>query len=450
MNPTRRPAMHRRTELSPIESRQPTETALLPGADDIYRQVLPNGITVLARANFQSPSVALQGSLHIGSLHDPADKLGLADFTASMLTRGTASRTHFEIYDCLETVGASLGVSAGTHTGGFSGRALAEDLELLLELAAETLREPLFPPDELERLRAQILTGLALRSENPEAMAGLRFDELVYPGHPYSRPEEGWPETVSAIHRQDLIAFHQTYYGPHNMNIVVVGGLAPEDMIARVSAAFSDWENPRQPPPRALPDVEPIDDLRRSHLYIPGKSQTALVMGAAGPARKTPGFLAAVLGNHVLGQFGMYGRLGESLREKSGLAYYAYSALSGGIGPGPWAIAAGLDPADLERAIQLIRAEIRRFVEQGVSSQELADSQANLIGGLPLSLESNAGVATALANLLRYDLDLDYYRTYAARIRAVTVEEVLEIARQYLHPDRLAIATAGPGESEGC
>ena len=127
-------------------------------------------------------------------------------------------------------------------------------------------------------------------------------------------------------------------------------------------------------------------------------------MGVAGPQRNSPDFLAASLGNNILGQFGMMGRIGESVRERSGLAYHASSSLSGGIGPGPWLFIAGVDPKNLEKVIALIRQEITRFISEPVTSEELADSQANYIGRLPLSLESNAGVASALLNLERYGL----------------------------------------------
>lgn len=170
-------------------------------------------------------------------------------------------------------------------------------------------------------------------------------------------------------------------------------------------------------------------------------------MGTAGPPRNSPDFLNASLGNNILGQFGMYGRIGESVREKSGLAYHASSSLSGGIGPGPWLFIAGVDPKNVGKVIDLLRQEIARFISELVTIEELADSQANYIGRLPLSLESNGGVASALLNLERYNLGLDYYLRYPDLVRAITPKAILEAARKYLHPDRLAIATAGTFET---
>jgi zinc protease len=419
-------------------------TLALPGPDDIARSVLPNGIIVLARANFNSPSVVISGYLDVGSLFDRDEKLGLADFTSTALMRGTAQRDFQQIYDALESVGASLGFGGGTHSTSFSGRALAEDLPLLLDLLAQALRQPLFPTEQVERLRAQILTGLAIRAQDTGEMASLTFDQIVYAGHPYSRPDDGYPETVQAICRDDLVEFQRRYYGPRGMVLAVVGGIDPAYAVEQVAHALGSWQNPSQPEPLILPEWRPLQKVQTRRVTIPGKSQADIILGTAGPQRSAPDYWAASLGNNILGQFGMMGRIGEVVREQAGLAYYAFSSLAGGLGPGPWSVAAGVDPAHINQAIDLIRSEIARFVNEPVTADELSDSQANYIGKLPLSLESNAGVAGALVNLERYALGLDYYRRYPDLIGAVTRQEVLDAARHYLHPDRLGIAVAGP------
>ena len=416
----------------------------LPGADDITRVVLANGLTILARPNFNSPSVVISGSVSAGSLSDPDQKLGLADFTADALLRGTTHRSFQEIYDALESAGASLGFDGGTHTTGFSGKALAEDLDLLLALLAEALRQPAFPTDQIERLRARLLTGLAIRAQDTGEMAALTFDQIIYPGHPYSRPEDGYPETVQAITQEDLAAFHRSIYGPRGMVIAVVGAVEPGQAVDTVIQELGDWSNPEQPGIVQVPPTGyPQEPLTRK-VDIPGKYQTDLCVGAVGPQRRSPDYLPAALGNNILGVFGMMGRVGEVVREKAGLAYYAFSSLAAGIGPGSWSVAAGVDPTNVEKALDLIRSEVARFVSEPVSVEELADSQANFIGRLPLSLESNSGVAGALVNLERFDLGLDYYRQYPDLVRAVTREQVLETAGRYLVEDRLGAAIAGP------
>ena len=427
-----------------VTSSTPPTQSSLPGSDDITRVELDNGIVLLVRTNFNSPSVVINGYLDVGGLFDPDEKLGLADFTASALLRGTAVRDFQGIYDALESVGASLSLGSGTHSTSFSGKALAEDLELLLMLLSEALRQPVFPVEQVERLRAQLLTGLAIRAQDTGEMASLTFDQVVYDGHPYSRPDDCYPATIQAITRQDLIEFHQRCYGPHGMVLTVVGAVQPERAVEILSRLLADWQNPEQPGSPSLPPTIPLGQVVRRHTPISGKSQADILLGVAGPERRSSDFLSASLGNSILGQFGMYGRIGDVVREQAGLAYYAYSGLAGGPGPGPWSISAGVDPANVERAIDLIVAEVGRFVSEPVSDDELEDSRANFIGRLPLSLESNAGVAGALVNLERYQLGLDYYRQYASLLRSITRADILEAAQRYLAPDKLWIAVAGP------
>jgi len=416
----------------------------LPGADDIVRQVLPNGITVVARPNFNSPSVSISGFFPAGSLAEPDDKLGLADFVASALMRGTAQRTFDQIYDSLEAVGASLGFDSGHHSTTFGGRSLAEDLPLLMELLAETAQAPIFPDSEIEKLRVQLLTGLAIRAQDTGDMASLTFDRILFEGHPYSRPSDGYPETIRAIQRDDLVEFHRQCFGPRGMVVAIVGAVEPSFGVEAVSKSFGNWRDADQ---LSFPDLPPHTALSasvRKHHEIPDKSQSDLVMGMLGPRRMDADFMAASLANSVLGQFGMMGRIGEVVREKSGLAYYAHSSLASGLGPGSWEISAGVNPANVEKTVNLIVQELARFAKDGVTEEELSDSQANFVGRLPLSLESNSGVAGALINIERYQLGLDYYREYAGLVRSVTRGDVLNVARKYIDTDRLAIATAGP------
>ena len=416
----------------------------LPNPENITRVILPNGITILTRSNFNSPSVTLSGYLRAGSLFDTDEKLGLADFATSALMRGTEKHSFEQIYDALESVGATLGFSAGTHTAGFSGHALVEDLPLLFDLASEALRAPTFPEDEIERLRAQLLTGLAIRAQDTGDMASMAFDKIVFDGHPYGRPDDGYPETIKAIRRDDLAEFRRKTFGPQGMTIAVVGAIEAGFVVDQVSRVLGDWRNPEQPSLPELPPITPLKRRSRKNVRLPGKSQSDVMVGVVGPSRHSPDYMPASLGNSILGQFGMMGRIGDVIREQSGLAYYAYSSLSAGVGPGTWEVSAGVNPANVEKAIDLILRELRHFVEQGVSKEELQDSQDNFVGRLPLSLESNGGVANALLNIERYDLGLDYYLRYESLIRGVTPEQVLDAARKYLDLKKLAIATAGP------
>ncbi|MBI5953460.1 MAG: insulinase family protein [Chloroflexi bacterium] len=416
----------------------------LPGPEDVYRATLSNGITVLARSNFNSPSISMGGYLPAGSIFESDDKLGLADFVSSCLMRGTQTRTFDAIYNELESVGASLGFDSNVHNLNFGGRSLVEDFPLLLTLLSESLRMPTFPKKEVENLRVHMLTGLALREQDTSNMAALAFDRMLFEGHPYSRPGDGYVETVQSITRKDMREFHRRYFGPKGMVVAIVGAIEPRKAVGVVESVLGGWQVPGQVMPPSMPKHKAVKKTVREHHPVPGKSQSDLMIGMIGPGRNDPEYFPASLGNSILGQFGMMGRIGDVVREKSGLAYYASSSLNSGMGPGSWEVSAGVNPANLDRAIDLIEKELRRFVKNGVTKEELAENQENYIGRLPLSLESNSGVAGALLNIERFGLGLDYYQRYEAMVRGVTRADVLETARKYIDPERLVISTAGP------
>ena len=421
----------------------------LPGPDDITRVVLENGVTVLVRTNDDSPSVRLSGYVSAGSLFDPLDKLGLSQFTALALTHGTYTHTFQGIYDALESIGASLGFGASVHTASFGGQSLAEDLPVLLGMLSECVSQPLFPADQLEKLRAQLLTGLAIRSQRTEEMASLVFDQNLFKDHPYGYPVDGFFETIQAITREDIQDFHKKYYGPDGMVVVVVGGVSPQKVVEQVREALGNWQNPGQILPQGLPKPAALEDTIRQHIELPEKSQSDLVMGTLGPLRNSPDYLPASLGNSVLGRFGMMGRIGDVVREQSGLAYYASSSLSASLAGGSWEISAGVNPVNLQKAIDLIIQEIKKFVDEPITEQELKDNKSYFIGRLPLQMESNGGVAGALMNIERFNLGLDYYRMYPGKIQAITPDLILETARKYMDPQKLVICSAGTAPENG-
>jgi len=416
----------------------------LPGPADITRTQLKNGITLLVRPNLNSLSVSIAGYLQAGSLYDPLDKLGLADFTSTTLMRGTKKQSFQEIYNVLESMGASLGVSSGSHTAGFGGKALADDLPILLEMLADVLINPIFPKKDIERVRSQLLTGLDLRSQDTGEMASLGFDEIAYADHPYRFPNDGYPETIQAIQVNDLADFHQTHYGPKEMVIVIVGPLDPEKTLELVENNLGSWVNKKQPDVYQVPEAVPLEKTIQQHYTIEEKSQSDIILGVVGPKRQWNGFYPALLGNSILGQFGMMGRIGESVRNQAGLAYYAYSSIGASIGPGAWSVSAGVAPENLTKALDLIKIELKKYVDSPVTQEELDDVKSSYIGKLPLTLESNGGVASALLTMERHQLGLDYLHQYEQMITEITPESILKASREYLDPDRLAISTSGP------
>jgi zinc protease len=415
-----------------------------PSPETIGRVELANGTTVLCYQTQGSPSVVLSGYLWAGALQEPRAKAGRAYFTAGTLMHGTETRSFGQINDALESVGAQLGIGAGTHNVSFGGKALAEDLDLLLDTLADCLRAPAFPQKEVQKVRGQILTDLERRAHDTRRMANLTFDALLYPDHPYGRSVKGYTETVSGLERQDLLAHYQAHYSPQGMVIAVVGAVSAAEVVDRVEATLGQWQAPQAAPVREIPPSVDLPELRRQLVGIEGKSQTDIVLGWPGLRRADPDFVPAYLANTILGTFGMMGRLGDQIRDEQGLAYYVYSRLEAGLGAGPWVAVAGVDPTNVERAVAGILTEVRRLRDEPVEVQELADSQSYLTGSLPLRLETNEGIAASLLEIERYGLGLDHLQRYDGLIRAVTVDGVAAVVGKYLDPEIYCLAIAGP------
>lgn len=415
----------------------------LPGEENIFRTQLPNGIIVLTKPDFFSPSIVISGYLQCGSLNDPKDKLGLALFTSYSLMRGTVLRRYQRIYNDLEEAGASLGFGASVQSTSFGGRALTEDLHLLIKTLAEAVRWPIFPPSQLKLLHAQMQAGLQIRQQDTSERASIRFDEVLFPNHPYGVPEEGTLDTIRNIHRSDLVNYHNKYFSPDGMVIAVVGAIDTNQVIDLINKEFGDWNNPDFTFPDAISSV-PMNKLSyREHIEIPGKFQTDIILGGYGPKRISEDFLIASLGNHILGQFGMMGRIGEAVRDKSGLAYFASTALNAWQSAGTWEITAGVNPSNIEATIKIIQEEIHRFLCEPVTDQEIEDAKASIIGMIPLSIESNSGVANAIIRMERYNLGLNYLQEFPDLINKITKEDILSVAKKYLDPNHMVIISAG-------
>jgi zinc protease len=416
------------------------------GPETISSFSLENGITVLSYSNFNSASVYIIGILNGGGNNDPVDKIGLAHFTASLLSRGTNNLSFADFHDQLESAGANLVFSCGSQHAWFRGKALAEDSELLFRLASDSLQNPTFGSEYIERMRNQLTAGLSIRDQNTSEVASMLQDKYLFPNHPYGKPIDGYVETIGSITRLDIDQFHKKYYSPSEMTIVVVGAIENQKIHSLVEKYFSSWKTPPNPKVNQKLIPSPPDKLIRKHKYLEGKSQVDLLMGCFGPTRTSPDYLPIYLGNNILGQFGLMGRIGKVVRSKSGLAYYATSSVSAWLDVGSWEFSAGVNPENLEKVIKLIRKEIDRFIKSPVKVDELENSKSHLIGRMPMALESNAGLATAILTMHRFKLGFKYYQEYATRINNITADQILLSAKKYLHPDHLVITSAGPGE----
>jgi len=420
-------------------------TLSVPGPETITRRVLDNGVVALARENFSAHSVIIAGYLRVGSLDETTEQAGLAAFTAAMLSRGTTHRSFSEINETVESIGASVSVRGGVHLTSFSAKCLAEDLPLISEVLADILQNPTFPPAEVEKVRGEFLTGLKQRDDNTRARADLAFRALLYSkDHPYGRASDGYLETIRNLTREDLVEFYRRFFRPQGMIVVVVGAVEREEALAQLERTLGAWHLNTPRPPQVLPPIPPLTGVRREVVPMPGKYQSDLILGYPGIPRRHPDYFPASMANMILGVVGMYGRLGDNVRDTQGLAYYVSSRLEAGLGPGPWAAMAGVNPQNVDRAVNGILDEIRRLRDTEVEPEELSDAQTYSIGSLPLRLETNEGVGHAILDMELFDLGLDYLQRYPALIKAVTVEQIQAAAQKYLDPEVYALAVAGP------
>lgn len=417
----------------------------LPASENITREVLDNGVIVLVYEKPSVQSVVIDGTLPAGALYDTPEKAGLANLTAEALMAGTQTRDFDGLHTELESFGADIGVDAGRYKAGFDGKALAEDLPHLLGLLADVLRNPTFPPEHVERMRGELLTYLNYHQQDTRYLARRGFSETLYPqSHPYHYSTNGSIESVSTLTAEDLRAFHETYYGPKDMILVIVGNVRAAEAVDVVREKFGDWQAPDQPGMPDIPAAPQTDETQRHFRPVPGKTQSDIVMGFVGPSRFADDYRAAVLANSVLGQFGMMGRIGKVVREQKGYAYYSRSSVSGGFGPGSWSAMAGVNPDNVEETVEDITTEFRRITSEHVSDDDLDDVKSYYTGSLPLQLESNEGVAGTLLRMESFELGLDYLVHYRDNINRLTKDDLLNAAKHYIDVDKLTISVAGP------
>ncbi len=419
----------------------------IPNSANIAQFELVNGIRIYAYENFASPAVIVSGYMHVGALDEPripqGQPHGLAGFVADCLTRGTQRFSYEHIFEQTESIGANLSVGSGVFTTGYFTKSLAEDLPLLLDLLGDVIRHPAFPEAEVEKERAEWLTGLQERGNSTRSQCGLAFHELCYPpSHPYHFSSDGYLDTAKAISLDDVRNFHARNYSPDGTVFVVCGAVKATQARDLLAAHFGDWVATR--PARApLPDAPKITGRPRKHVSMPGKSQSNLAFGFPGPSQLHPDWSACVMMNSILGQFGMYGRLGKSVRKEEGLVYYIGSRFEGGLGPAPWNIYAGTNPKTVDRVVDIALKEVRRMRDRKVKPVELDDVQSYSIGSLPLQMETNEGIAGQILNMVRYERGLDWMLNYEQRIRAVNVNDVQRVAQTWLDPENFVLATAG-------
>jgi zinc protease len=413
------------------------------------RRTLDSGATVLVQQTSTHPAVTLYATLPAGSGFDDDGLLGRSNFLARVIDRGTEHRTAEQLAEDLDGRGVSLNVGVTRHLLSLSCTCLAEDLRAMLDIIADVLRYPTFPPEQIERRRTTIVTSIRQDEDNPAAVAMDGLMRLVYPdGHPYGRPARGTVESVERITREDLVDYYRTQVGASGLRLVIVGDVEPEAASADAERSFADWDvsgGRRLEPP---PAPQARTRVRRA-TEMPGKAQSDIAYGFATIARRDPRYFPLTLLNNVLGQYALGGRLGDNIRERQGMAYYVFSSFDANIAEGPLVIRAGVNPMNVERTTHAIDEEVDRAARDGVTAEELADSRRYLVGSMPRTLETNGGIASFLHDADYFGLGLDYDRRLPGLLEAVTLDEVNDVARTFLASDRAAIWVAGPRAVEG-
>jgi zinc protease len=410
------------------------------------RIVLDNGVTVIVKANTTTPAVSLLVGVRAGAYADPADREGTAALCARVLDRGTITRPADVIADDLDGRGASLSVIAARHQMAISATCLSDDFAAVLGLAADIARHPAFPDQEVGTRRADLISSIRQDEDNPASMAVDAFARALYGAHPYGRKVRGTVASVEGIRRQDLVRFYQHGFQPHAITVIVVGDVAEDAAIASVSKAFGDWTASAKPDAVALtvPEAEPTTERRLVTVPMMNKSQADIAYGCVGIRRSHPDYLSYSLMNNALGQYAIGGRLGDSIRERQGMAYYVFSGLDASLGAGPFTIRAGVSAENVERTIASIDAELKSVLQDGFTEQEIDESRSYLVGSLPRQLETNSAIASFLLNAEFFGLGLDYDVRLPGLLSAVTRDAAIAAARQLLDPDRATIAVAGP------
>ncbi|HEX3722641.1 MAG TPA: insulinase family protein, partial [Nitrolancea sp.] len=375
---------------------------------ELLERTLANGMHLLGHHDPTSDAIVIDIRIPAGAIADGALP-GLAAFTGRMLSRGSAQRTFAELNEELDSLGAAIGVGAGREYVDVTGKSLKEDAPRLVELIADLLLHPTFPEDELERVRDQSLNGLKQALNDTRSVAGQDLRELLYPeGHPYRHRAVGTDETLRSITRADLVRFHHDRFRPDQTIVAVAGGLAVEEASGLIEQALGAWSAEGAAPSIEIPDVDAPATVVRRDSTVPGKTQADIAIGLPTMVRSDPNYEALRVANLILGRLGLMGRLGASVRERQGMAYYASSSMGAGLGKGVWTAYAGVDPANIDRALESILEEINKIRDEPVTDEELADSKSYLIGSLPLGMESSDSIADSALDIAFYDLGLDY------------------------------------------
>ena len=407
------------------------------------KTTLANGAELIVSEKHDLPLVSFSLTILGGSLQfEPAGRRGLASITASMMSEGTKSRNGEELSSALQLLGTSVGVGISTESGSMSFVSTAGKFGATLDILADMLLNSTFPADALERIRAQRIVALTQAKAQPGAIAGRVFPRILYgTGHPYG--QNVTEESYRAITRDDIVSLHKTYFQPGRALIVVTGDVKPAAVKTTIDKALAAWPAGGAKPSftyPALPAAPPTT------IYIvdkPGAAQSTFAIGIPGPPRNTPDFYAIQVMNLMLG--GMFqSRLNANIREEKGYSYGVNSGFAFGRGPGPFRAGGDVQSAKTDASLIEFMKEFRGIAgSRPVTDEELTTAKDALVQRLPGMFASVTAINGAISSLWQQSLPDDYYQRYGAAVAAVTKEDVVRVAKQYIDLDHLSIVIVG-------
>lgn len=392
-------------------------------------QTLKNGLRVVVIEDHDLPLLSAQVLVKNGAEVDPPSLSGLADITASLLTKGTTTRTAPEIAQAIEALGGSIDSGASWDASRASVTVMSPRIEPALVILADIIRNPVFKNDEIERLRQQYLDNLSVTMRQPGSLAGLVASRVVFGDAAYGHPLSGTPDSLPRIKRDDVVALHSKFYRPDNAVLVIGGDIRAADAFKLAEKTFGDWPKPSTPvPPRGQVGkmVRADEKPRVVVIDMPDAGQAAVVLARAGISRTDPEYFRGIVANQVL--TGYSGRLNQEIRIKRGLSYGASSQLSARREAGPFIASSQTKNTSGAEVASLLIAELARLSDEPIADTELVPRKAVLIGGFGRALETTEGLVGQIASLALYDLSLDEINGYIRNVQSVTPTDIQKFA----------------------
>jgi len=419
------------------------DLAFEPPDSAAHRHELSNGVVVYIVPDRSLPLVTVSVLVRTGAYLEPADKAGLAALTGSQMRAGGAGELAPAAFDDEAAfLAAQLSSSIGGTSGSASVNCLTKDLDASLDLLFDMLRRPRFDQDRLELAKSQALQQMERRNDSTQSIEVREWGRLLR-GADHFTTTPSTRASIESITRDDLVAFHREYYHPGNFLFAVSGDVEPADFLARLEARLADW-----PARAAVAAAVPRPDHRiRPGLYVVDKddvNQGRVVIGHLAAMRDNPDRYALMVMNDILGGGGFTARLLTRIRSEEGLAYSAYSSFGfGTYYPGAFRASFQSRSETVARAAAIVLEEIDRIRSEPVTDAELSTSKASFIETFSRNFSSAGSTARLFANDEYTGRDPSYLVAYRDRIRSVSGDDVLRVAREYLHPDRLVVLVVG-------